>query len=364
MGDTNSQSVNETNRENRIQSNGFTVDSFKKPSIAQVSILYSLAVIMFILLGNLIDKIHTGDFYLKGIISEVVLVLVPPLLMLLLFRYDFKKVLRLNKISFFNIFIIFCIMLFAIPAVSALNLVNILAIKYIFGKTLPNTMPGITTWVDLVKGIMVIGMSAAVCEEVLFRGTIQRGLERLGAVKSIILTSFLFGLMHQDFQKLLGTFLLGAIIGFIVYRTNSLYGGMVAHFTNNSLLVLLTFGMSKFNRFAESAGINGPGDYDSDKYLSELISGPTTELIGVLFVWGIIFLIFISAFIAAMYAFVVNTSDTAKSAVMERGQYKFARLLWLLPGIAFIGFLYFAQGLKLKEINIEAVTAILKMMGY
>jgi membrane protease YdiL (CAAX protease family) len=71
-----------------------------------------------------------------------------------------------------------------------------------------------------------------VCEEILFRGAIQRGFEKLGAIKSIILTAFLFGLMHQDFQKLLGTFLLGCIIGFIVYRSDSIIGGMFAHFTN------------------------------------------------------------------------------------------------------------------------------------
>ncbi len=352
MENVNSDNINEINR------------GVRKPSIVQVSILYSVCVIVFIFLGNFIDKIKIGDFYLKGIASEVLLVLVPPLLMLLIYRYDFKKVLRLNKISLFNICIIFFIMLFAIPAVGALNLVNLLAIKSIFGKTMPSAIPEIANWVDLVKGVIVIAVSAAVCEEVLFRGVIQRGFERFGAVKSIILTAFLFGLMHQDFQKLLGTFLLGAIIGFIVYRTDSLYGGMAAHFSNNFLSVLLTFGMGKFSQFAKSTGLDrANAETDIDKYLSQLLSGPKIELLSVLVVWGIVFLVFIAAFAAIMYAFVVNNPKTAKNEEQEK-EYKLNSLLWLLPGVCMIGFLYLAEGLKLRGVSIEAVTAILKFMGY
>jgi len=70
-----------------------------------------------------------------------------------------------------------------------------------------------------------------------FRGVIQRGLERLGAVKSILINGVSFGLIHFDFQRLFGTFLLGALIGFLVYRSNSLLVGMFAHFTNNSIAV-------------------------------------------------------------------------------------------------------------------------------
>lgn len=336
----------------------------RKPSISQVGILYSVTVIVFILLGNLIDKIKIGDFYLKGIASEILLVLFPPLIMLLIFRYDFKKILRLNKISFFNIFIIFFIMLFALPAVGALNFVNLLAIKCIFGKTMTSSIPQMANWVDLIKAVIVIGISAAVCEEVFFRGVIQRGFERFGAVKSILMTAFLFGLMHQDFQKLLGTFLLGALIGFIVYRTDSLYGGMAAHFSNNFISVVLTFGLGKLSHLIKSTGLKEAAtETDMDKYLSQLLNGPKIELLSVIIVWGVIFLIFIAAFAAVMYAFVKNTSKIERNVVQEKGCRK-SGLLWLLPGVCLIGFIYFAEGLKLKGISIEAVTAILRFMGY
>ncbi len=335
--------------------------SLNKPTITQVSILYSVVVILFMLLSNLINKLPVGDFYIKGIAAEMFLVLLPPLIFLFLKRFDRKKILRLNKVSFFNIFIIFWIMVFAIPAVGALNLVNILMIKFIFGKTMVSGVPDIINSMDLIKGIVVIGLSAAVCEEILFRGTIQRGFEKLGAVKSIILTAFLFGLMHHDFQKLLGTFLLGAIIGFIVYRTDSVFSGMFAHFTNNSLLVLLSFAAAKLGRITGSSGLSS---YDTDKSLSALLNGPRIELAAVFFVWSTIFLVCITAFIALIYALIKNTPNISQGASGGKREYTLKSLVWLVPGVAFIGFLYFAEGLSLKGINIEAVNTVLRVMGF
>ncbi len=335
--------------------------SFKKPTIAQVSILYSVSVILFIFLSRVLGRIPFGDYYVKGIVSEVLLVMVPPLAFLFLLRLDIKKVLRLNRIKFKNLFLIFWIMVFAIPAVSALNMVNMLVIKYLFGKTSVSSIPDISNTLDLIKGIIVIGLSAAVCEEILFRGAIQRGFEKLGAIKSIILTAFLFGLMHQDFQKLLGTFLLGCIIGFIVYRSDSIIGGMFAHFTNNSLLVLLSFGISKIPKLANPSGVGG--EYDTDRYLAGLINGSKAELMAFLFVWAIIFLFFITAFSGIMYAFIKNTSNNKNRVLPEKGRNNLLGLLWLLPGLLLIGLIYLGQGVALKGIKIEEISALLKFLG-
>lgn len=340
----------------------WTEKSFRKPTIAQVSILYSVSVILFMFLSRILGKVPFGDYYVKGIISEILLVMVPPLIFLSLLKFDIRKVIRLNRIRIKNLFIIFGIMVFAIPAVSALNMVNMLVIKYLFGRTSVSSIPDISNNVDLIKGIIVVGLSAGVCEEILFRGTIQRGFERFGAVKSIILTAFLFGLMHHDFQKLLGTFLLGCIIGFIVYRSDSIIGGMFAHFTNNTLLVILSFIVSKIPKLANAKGAGG--EYDTDKYLADLLSGPNAQLIAFVFVWAMIFLFFITAFSALMYVFIKNTSNIRNRTSPEKEKKNLPGLLWLLPGVLLIGLIYFGQGLDLKGIKIEEINALLRFLGF
>ncbi|MDP4180998.1 MAG: type II CAAX endopeptidase family protein [Bacillota bacterium] len=345
-----------------MESHDHTENILKKPTIKQASILYSVSVILFMVLSNMIVKIPFGDYYIKGISAEIILVLIPPLVFLTYKKFDIKKVLRLNKISFMNIILIVCITAFSIPVVGMLNLANMLIIKLIFGSTnLPQIkIPDIIT---LIKGFIVIGMSAALCEEVLFRGVIMRGYEKLGKTKAILLTAFLFGLMHHDFQRLLGTFLLGVLMGFLVYRTNSIFGGMVAHFTNNSLVVIMTFVLGKLASMGKAAGLDAVGGSESDKGISQLLSMPKIQLITTLGVFSLMFICFLAALIALIYAFIKNTSEDVDNATERLSESKFKGLLWLIPGIAVIGIIYFVQGVSLAGVKIQFLTNIIKALG-
>ncbi|MDF2522474.1 MAG: hypothetical protein K0R31_115 [Clostridiales bacterium] len=258
----NSDSQNEFITDKTVGDKG---SGLRKPTIGQIGILYTFVAIIFIILGS---KAQQNEFYSGILITEFGIIALPPIILLLVHKFDLRRVLRLNRISFLNVFIIFWIMIFAMPVVGVFNYVNLVLIKQIFGKLIIQPVPISNDAMGLLLNVLVIGGSAGICEEILFRGTIQRGFERLGVVKAILITAFLFGLLHVDFQKLLGTFLLGALIGFIVYRTNSLYGGIFAHFANNSLAVLLTYGVNKAMKLFESSGLdkgqlNNVGDLPS-----------------------------------------------------------------------------------------------------
>lgn len=76
-------------------------DSFKKPSVLQVGVLFSLVVVIFLYLGTRVQKWNVNYGVL---ITEFGLILVPPIAYLLIFKYDVKKVLRLNKPGILNLF--------------------------------------------------------------------------------------------------------------------------------------------------------------------------------------------------------------------------------------------------------------------
>jgi len=59
--------------------------------------------------------------------------MLPPLLFLILFKFDVKKVLRINKTGFMNFFLTFWIMFFSIPVVGLFNILNMLLVKLLFG---------------------------------------------------------------------------------------------------------------------------------------------------------------------------------------------------------------------------------------
>jgi len=290
--------------------------------------------------------------------------MLPALIYLLVFRYDIKKVMRFNKTGFVNLFLIFMIMVFAMPVVGVINLANLMLIEQIFGKTLITQPPVADNALMLLVNVLVIGGSAGICEEFLFRGVIQRVFERFGAVKSILLTAFLFGLLHMYFQKLLGTFLLGALIGFIVYRTNSLIGGMFAHFTNNTIAVLVGYYAYKLNELnnAMTSSLDGMDEiYRQGMDFSSLANLPEISIIIAVVVLLFIFLFCVLILAGLLYALIKVNSQKAVN-IQRQSKPRLAGLIWLIPGLLIIGFVYYYQGLNLLGIENEFISKILGLI--
>jgi ABC-2 type transport system permease protein/sodium transport system permease protein len=96
----------------------------------------------------------------------------------------------------------------------------------------------------LLVGTMAV--APAVCEEWFFRGYLLGALRgRLPAWGAIAATGVLFGLFHVFVSggvggvRLLPSTLLGLMLGWICWRTKSVFPGMLLHATHNGLLVLI-----------------------------------------------------------------------------------------------------------------------------
>ncbi len=98
------------------------------------------------------------------------------------------------------------------------------------------------TWLEFVPWILAIGLSAGICEEVLFRGFIQNGLQKYwGALKAVVVAALLFGVFHLDPWRIPSAIVLGLLAGYLLVRTRSLYTAMILHGTSNTLGQVLAF---------------------------------------------------------------------------------------------------------------------------
>jgi len=113
--------------------------------------------------------------------------------------------------------------------------------------------------------LLVIAITPAVCEEILFRGYAQRTLERRMGWKSIPVIGVLFGLYHMQPLGLLQLSALGFLFGFLFYTSRSLLPAMTAHFTNNAVVVTLLFLTSK------GLPVNAGGWMDGDMAMAGLL---------------------------------------------------------------------------------------------
>ena len=87
--------------------------------------------------------------------------------------------------------------------------------------------------------LALIGVLPAIFEEVLFRGTIQNFLTRWfkGPWAAILLTAFIFSIIHLSFYGFFVRFALGIILGLIFYYSGSLWLAILLHFLFNALQV-------------------------------------------------------------------------------------------------------------------------------
>jgi len=87
---------------------------------------------------------------------------------------------------------------------------------------------------------LVLALTPAICEELLFRGFILgRFLETGQPGQSLMMTSLLFGLFHRNLPALLPTTLAGVMLAFVVWRTGSLYCAIVMHAVVNTWAILV-----------------------------------------------------------------------------------------------------------------------------
>ncbi|WP_134685290.1 CPBP family intramembrane glutamic endopeptidase [Brevibacillus migulae] len=95
---------------------------------------------------------------------------------------------------------------------------------------------------NVITSILVIGVLVPIAEEILFRGVIQTFLvRRLGAWIGIGLSSLWFALLHVDLALFAPLFLIGAALGFIRHRFQSLWGAVLLHSLNNLMSMFVYF---------------------------------------------------------------------------------------------------------------------------
>lgn len=85
-------------------------------------------------------------------------------------------------------------------------------------------------------------IAAPILEELIFRGIILDGLlKNYSPIKSIFISSFLFGLVHLNPWQFLGGLLFGSFIGWVYYRSKSLSLSIIIHAVVNLSGFLMRF---------------------------------------------------------------------------------------------------------------------------
>ncbi|MBQ9977385.1 MAG: CPBP family intramembrane metalloprotease [Clostridia bacterium] len=87
--------------------------------------------------------------------------------------------------------------------------------------------------------LLSVAVTPALVEEFSMRGVVQGSLKRYGKGFAIGVSAILFGMMHGNLSQIPFAFILGIAIGFAVIKTDSIWTGVIIHFINNGVSVVL-----------------------------------------------------------------------------------------------------------------------------
>ena len=90
-------------------------------------------------------------------------------------------------------------------------------------------------------GYIIVGLLAPFAEELVFRGAVLRSLLRWNSNHwiGIALSALLFAVIHMNPAQMPHAFLIGLLLGWMYWRTDSIVPGVVYHWVNNTVAYVL-----------------------------------------------------------------------------------------------------------------------------
>lgn len=214
----------------------------RAPTPIASGILY-LTVLSLMLLSSLLTaRLNTdGDRYFYYMfLLQLATIGLPTIFYLVWRKKNIKYTLRLRKINLPEILLSIGLAVFGYGVIVFINLLWIIFLSR-FGTPQAAAIPPIDTGRHYLMAIIVIAATPAVLEEFMFRGVIQRGYERYGRLASIFFTGILFAFLHLSIVSIPAIIVMGILLCYIAYRSNSIWPSIIYHFVNNAIAVTFAY---------------------------------------------------------------------------------------------------------------------------
>ncbi len=188
---------------------------------------------------------HTRLLLIANTIGQVFALAIPTLLIALLHTRQIASFLRLDRVDIRLLLLSVAGLAGLFPVVQWLGEINstIPVPEFIreFEKLMLEPIERLLKEPGMLGfNIAMIALTPAICEELLFRGYVQRQAERsMGATWGIVFTGLVFGAYHLQITKFLPLAALGLFLGYLTWRTGSLIPAIIVHFANNAIAILI-----------------------------------------------------------------------------------------------------------------------------
>lgn len=207
------------------------------PTIQESLLLLIVALLLMVYVGGILSLSHP----LMGVVIPQFFIGVLPILACFYIKGDAKKIFALHLPKPKALLGSLLLLLGA----GSLSLLLSNVLSWFFpdgGQSLNEEYMTMLDGVSFVPALLLIALTPAVCEELMFRGYMFTAFkQKMSLPKAIFAVSILFGISHMSLIKLIPTAILGAALAYAIHKADSILASGMMHFLNNAFSVFVLY---------------------------------------------------------------------------------------------------------------------------
>ena len=208
----------------------------KRSRVSAVNIVFLISVLISVTVAFLPLDFMVGRPALQIVFSQVILV-VPSVVYMLKYRLPYAETVRFKRMKFADMAL--CV-LFGILIQPLLTLLN--AVSMVFStNTTSEFMLELSGTVPFFGALFLMAIVPAVLEETVYRGVFYNEYSKLSPWKAVLLSGFLFGLMHGNINQFCYAAVMGWLFALLINATGSILSTMLVHFWINAGSVVMIY---------------------------------------------------------------------------------------------------------------------------
>jgi len=183
----------------------------------------------------LFTDLFSGITIKQNILFSQSLILVPTVIYLVIKRKHVKEIIWFRKFHPLTLLLLPLMVLFMEPLITLLNAISMLFVR----NEISNAASAVVDHNTLGTSLFFMAFLPCVIEELAYRGVMFGSFHEAGRLKAILMSGFLFGLMHMNFNQMAYAVVIGLAFGFVVEATGSIIPTMIMHFLINGFSVVI-----------------------------------------------------------------------------------------------------------------------------
>ncbi len=221
----------------RLLENRKNLEKGGVPTLSDGVVLFAVGIVILFYSSGFLASYITRVEVLLAVTQLIIVTL--PVIYCFYIKCDFKETFSLRN---FNIkYLAIGVPMTATAFVIVLFVQNLMLEFMPSLQSLIEAIEDTVSFESLIMQIIIISILPAICEEMLFRGFLLKSFNvQKSPVIAILATSLLFGVFHMNVLQFITGLCLGSVLGFITYKSKSIYPAMILHFLNNFAAVMIS----------------------------------------------------------------------------------------------------------------------------